>query len=735
MFSLQNLSFKLKGQVLVGVPLLISMIILTGLYIRLLEAEQRATQQAHARRVMSLINHVTMSTSSAVSAMSKYAIRYEPADRKRYEDAVRDVVDSAATLEQEEKGSVHRLDELRRIRKLYERVFEILNYVKTVTDSGEDRPALYTLGSLRAMAEGLTREMMDKSEAYSAESRAEVGELADDRFREQVKILLLAAVAANVVIAILLGILFNRSILSRLNVLMQNTVRMSSDQVLISPVVGSDEIAVLDKMFHRMNHALTLARQKERAVVDNAVDVIFSLDPNCIFVAVNPAAYKLWGYDSPELVGKNVAEILQGQHADDSLSRICRAREDGVETSFETTVTCKSGQQVYMLWTAQWSESEAIFCCVAHDVTEMKIAQDRLRASEARVRLIIESMPLGLLLINSEGLIQLCNYSIERMSGYSAEELMGKDFHLVIPSLELDRAVSTAGGSIPQQNQEYELLLKAGEQVPIEVSVSAFSYGGSSHLIIASDITERRKVEQLKQDFTNMVSHDLRSPLTSIQGALALIGEGVFGPLSQDGLGIVSRTENEIERLIGLVNDLLDLEKFHSGRMNLDYGIVNINDITARAIAAVRYLAENKAITVETQLSEQCSTVAADGRRLIQVFINLLSNAIKFSPVSGSVVVAAEVVGSQSVVFKVIDEGPGIDSANRHAIFDKFFQVNDGVSKHIGSGLGLSICKAIVEAHGGSIGVDANPAKGSTFWFQIPCTAAVFETMYHHAAK
>jgi signal transduction histidine kinase len=231
-----------------------------------------------------------------------------------------------------------------------------------------------------------------------------------------------------------------------------------------------------------------------------------------------------------------------------------------------------------------------------------------------------------------------------------------------------------------------------------------------------------KETERMKQELVAMVSHDLRTPLTSIQGFLTLLSTGMYGELTQPGSENLSIAESNITRLISLINDLLDIEKMQSGKLEMELREVPLQDVFDRSYGSVIGFAEQQKVKLAM---EPCDLlVYADGDRLVQVLVNLMSNAIKFSPKDAEVRVRAE-ERDDSVEIRVVDHGRGVPAAYREAIFERFQQVQKSDAKvKGGSGLGLAICKAIIEGHHGFIGVESEEGKGSTFWFRVPKPAA-----------
>ncbi|CAN5465605.1 hypothetical protein BH10CYA1_BH10CYA1_46890 [soil metagenome] len=226
------------------------------------------------------------------------------------------------------------------------------------------------------------------------------------------------------------------------------------------------------------------------------------------------------------------------------------------------------------------------------------------------------------------------------------------------------------------------------------------------------------EASQRKQELLSIVSHDLRAPLTSVQGSLTLLSNHVFGDLSEGAEKTVAVAEGNVDRLIRLINDLLDFEKMEGGNIQLQKAQVVVEEMFDRVEDVVAQLAKEKELQIEFVPTEL--VIAADADRLIQVLINLTTNAIKFSPPASIITVSAQKYHG-GVEFKVADQGRGIPKKFFKSIFERHQQVRqEDASNARGAGLGLAICKAFVEAHGGTIGVTSEEGSGSTFWFRIP---------------
>jgi signal transduction histidine kinase len=279
---------------------------------------------------------------------------------------------------------------------------------------------------------------------------------------------------------------------------------------------------------------------------------------------------------------------------------------------------------------------------------------------------------------------------------------------------------------------------KDGALIPVEISLSPVkSDDGFRVTAVIRDISERRKTEerlremqeaytrelelrnQLKSEFLASMSHELRTPLHTIIGFAELLAEELEGPLNEKQKRFMNHIHTDSVHLLNLINDILDISKIESGRMELRRESFDIAGVLEEILSSVRPQAAVKSIAIETSLSLP-ATILADRLRVKQVLLNLLSNALKFTPKGGSVrIEAAQRDGL--IEISVIDTGIGIAKEQHEAVFDKFYQVGSttkGVRE--GTGLGLAITKALVEEHGGSIRLQSEPGKGSRFTFTIP---------------
>lgn len=312
------------------------------------------------------------------------------------------------------------------------------------------------------------------------------------------------------------------------------------------------------------------------------------------------------------------------------------------------------------------------------------------------------------------------NQAVEFLIGYDRVQLIGTRFVSIIAPTDIEDTLEYFSQAKLHQIEkplENRAVCKDGSHRNFEWSVS-WSAEKQSFFCVAHDVTEAKRIEKMKQEFVAMVSHDLRSPLASIQAFHECLDRGVYGQLSADGAQSLHSVDSSISRLLNLIGDLLDVEKLETGVMTLNMAPVKAAALFEQSLHSVEDLARKKSIKIVTDCPELL--VEADGSRLVQVLVNLLSNAIKFSPNSTTIDMSVKEDGEQ-ILFEITDRGRGIPLDQIETVFDRFTQVEAADGKHRqGSGLGLAICKAIVTQHRGYIGVRSRPNEGSTFWFSVP---------------
>jgi PAS domain S-box-containing protein len=360
--------------------------------------------------------------------------------------------------------------------------------------------------------------------------------------------------------------------------------------------------------------------------------------------------------------------------------------------------------------------------------------RERERAEELsrQQKILLHSVADGICGVDRNGLVRFANPAATRLLGAPAASLIGKQVHDLVhgsaPSAKkcgADCALQRAAmGRVPATGED-TIFRANGVGFPAEYFLNPILDQGrfSGSVLSFRDISQRYALDRLKDEFVSTVSHELRTPLTSIRGALGLLSSGILGEISDKATNLLRIALSNSDRLVRLINDILDLERAQSGREPLVFRPVQMADVVRQSMDGMQLMAEAAGVLLihdKTQVE-----ITADSDRLLQILTNLLSNAIKFSPANSAVSIMLR-PGSSGVTLSVIDQGRGIPADKLEAIFGRFQQVDASDSRQKGgSGLGLAICRAIVSQHNGRIWAERNPVRGSTFRVFLP---------YHPAA-
>jgi PAS domain S-box-containing protein len=333
------------------------------------------------------------------------------------------------------------------------------------------------------------------------------------------------------------------------------------------------------------------------------------------------------------------------------------------------------------------------------------------------------------------GLITVFNRGAERMFGYTAEEMVGKTTPLILHDMDEVRARAVELGVAPgfevfsvqarrgrAETREWTYIRRDGSRLRVSLSIAPY-YEGNGDLRgfvkIGTDVTERAAAEQLKDEFVALVSHELRTPLSSIIGYLEVLSDDSTGPLTARQRQFLDVVDRNARRQLRLVSDLLFLSQVDAGRVRLHLEYVDVAELAKAAIEAAQPRAMTGGVTLQLE-ADDATMLRGDPDRLGQVIDNLLTNAIKFTPADG--VVDLRVTGNtDTVAIEVSDTGVGIPAAEQGQLFTRFFRASTATSRAIpGIGLGLTIVKAIVEAHRGTVSLASAEGNGTTFRIYLP---------------
>ncbi len=375
------------------------------------------------------------------------------------------------------------------------------------------------------------------------------------------------------------------------------------------------------------------------------------------------------------------------------------------------------------------------------DISEQVRAEGRLRALIRESNSILESVGDGIYGLDLKGNVTVVNSAAAQMLGYKPQEMMGRNMHQMIHHTKADGTPYPDEES-PVQRTIAELATvrvgnevfwrKDGTCIPVEYvarpQIEAASDGSDSKavgvVIAFTDTTERRALDKMKDEFISTVSHELRTPLTSLRAALGLVTGGALTARPEKMRQMLEIALGNTDRLVRLVNDILDLERISSGKSDLQLTLSRAEDLLERA-ASLQHAAASKA---DIQISCRGGDVEvwADPDRILQALTNLISNAIKFSPAGSRIELGAKRIDEAEAEIEVTDHGRGIPADKLEHIFERFQQVDASDSRTMGgTGLGLAICRSIITQHNGRIWATSEPGEGTTFHFTLPTQASV----------
>ncbi len=418
--------------------------------------------------------------------------------------------------------------------------------------------------------------------------------------RKQTHDALIAGLALNFILSAVLALFIIVRVTGRLKRINENAYLFAAGMPMAPELGGGDELAELDKSFHSLVSALEQVVHRERVVVENAHDIILTMNEQGRISTINKACKTMLDCEPEDLIGVYLVELVDASdvaRAQDFFNDLQKTPTN--EGTIQLKLKWKANPELHTLWSAKFDRTEASTFCVIHD------------------------------------------------------------------------------------------------------------------------INERMQAEQLRQEILAMVSHDLRSPLSTIQNCLEMLEDGMLGTLTERGAKLTSATQLSCQRMLTLINDLLDIEKIKAGMMPCNIEDVDIGEVMKSAVEPMQEWAQERGVKVEYAPSD--ATARGDAGKLARVISNLLGNAIKFSPSGGTVKVSAVTRGNE-VEVSVADEGKGIPHEMLDSIFDRFKQVT-GASIG-GSGLGLAICKSFIDLHGGKIWAESVIGKGSTFKFVVPAATS-----------
>jgi len=503
------------------------------------------------------------------------------------------------------------------------------------------------------------------------------------------------------------------------------------DDIQYLIVTGQD---VTDQ--REVEKALLSSETRYSQVVENSLGFLFTCSLEGRLTSLNAFTAESLGYRIEDLIGRPVAEFLDPAGVDEFREGLGNL-EAGGEWQGLVRMRRSDGAYRHIAFRSrrmQLPDNQPFVLNHGMDMTEQYEAEQALREATRQRELILESVGDGIYGIDLEGRLTFINEAAGQILGYKPEQLTGRDVHELIHHSHADGTLyskTTSPIFLAMRRREQirmrdEVFLRQdGAPIPIEYSASPLIEDGQvSGMVVAfQDVSERRRLERMKDEFISTVSHELRTPLTSLRASLGLLSSGTLEAKPEKQRQMFDMAIGNCDRLVRLVNGILDFERLEKGQLALSRVPVYARDLLRKASES----SSNAAIKarIEIRIDAEEVAVLADEKRILQVLNELLSNAIKFSPPETKVRLSAHRMGPEQVCFTVEDQGRGISREKLERIFDRFQQGDASDTRDIGgTGLGLALCRSLVEQHGGRIWAESDPGQGARFRFTLPTAEA-----------
>ncbi|MBV9711631.1 MAG: PAS domain S-box protein [Ktedonobacteraceae bacterium] len=454
-------------------------------------------------------------------------------------------------------------------------------------------------------------------------------------------------------------------------------------------------------------------------IVETSDDAILSKDLDGIITSWNAAAERMYGYSAQEIVGRSVTTIFLPGRRDEFEQIMARIRRGEHVDHFETIRRRKDGILLNVSVTISPIKNSAGTIIGASTIARNITEQKRLEAKSQR---LFDSNLIGVFVSDFSGTFLDANDAFLNLIGYTRAELQAgsverdsitpPEFH---PLSQIAVNKLQEVGSSDTYEKEY--LHKSGKRIPVLVAVTRIDQISDTCIGFVLDISERKELEKRKDEFISMASHELKTPVTSLKGFLSLLQRRLVAQGDEKALHYLTRMDNQINKLIKLINDLLDLSKMQTGQLIYREERFEVDDLVQEIVENVQETTQTHHLQLEGQAH---AVVFGDRDRIGQVLINLLNNAIKYSHQADKVLV--HIAKEQDEVhISVQDFGIGIAEEHQHRIFERFYQVADSEEQtYPGLGIGLYISCEIVKRHGGKMWVESKKGLGSTFHFTLP---------------
>ena len=483
-----------------------------------------------------------------------------------------------------------------------------------------------------------------------------------------------------------------------------------------------DVIAVRTQELSEMNQSLADSEREMRALFAAMHDVVLVLDVRGTFLRVIPTAPDLLYRPPDEVIGKTMHEVFPAEHADRFLSTIQRVVDTQQVQSLNYTLELASGLTWFESTASPLADGTVLW--IARDTTAVALARAALEHSESQHRMLIEAAHDIIYRTDADGRIVFVNAAATAILGFPISEIVGAHFSKLVQPEAVDMLCAFYRDQIRERvavtYREVPCIAKDGREVWVGQNVQLMIAHGrvSGMHAVARDITAQRAIERAKDDFVALVSHELRTPLTSIKGSLSLLASGRIAELSPSAQRLLAMASQNADRLVRLVNDILDLQRLELQPASPTIRRVELAPVLHEAANAIRGVADAELVAVHVATCDGDAWMDRD--RMLQVLVNLLANAVKFSHAGGVVMLSAERADGCWRI-QVRDQGRGIPASELERIFERFHQVDATDARaYAGSGLGLAICRQIMVQHAGQISATSDLGNGSVFTITLP---------------
>ena len=493
----------------------------------------------------------------------------------------------------------------------------------------------------------------------------------------------------------------------------------------------NEELTTINEELQTRYGELQEANNYAHAIIETLHEPLIILSQDLRIKTANKAFYKTFLVSAEETVGNYIYDLGNQRWDIPDLTeqlKLVQTRNKAVNNFRVTHNFPVIGQKVMSLNAQKLvvkDGKEALILLALEDITDRSLAEEKLKGSEERLRLLVQNAFDILTMLSKDGTILYESDSMERILGYSASDRIGKNIFtdpiVHDDDREIKRAAFQKAISAPHEvvKTEFRLRHKNGSHRDIEAVYVNLLDDPRVGAVVANyhDITDRKILEQQKDEFIGIASHELKTPVTSIKAYTQILQDVFEKAKDKNSAGLLEKMNGQVDRLTELIVDLLDFTRIEGGRLKFREQNFEINELIAEIAEDMQRTARNH--TIEKKL-DRPAQMHGDRERIGQVLTNLLGNAIKYSP-NGKRIIISSKVEKGEVTISVQDFGIGIDGRIRDKVFDRFFRVTEPVMNTFpGLGLGLYIASEIVKRQGGRIGVKSKKGKGSTFYFSLP---------------